>query len=80
MGLQENIRRIVAGKCGDPFSILGMHVRKEKHEKGVEVRVFLPEAESVSREGFCRDREGSAWEITRAMQAATLAATTSASR
>jgi 1,4-alpha-glucan branching enzyme len=47
MGLQENIRRILAGKCGDPFSILGMHLRKEKNEKGVEVRAFLPEAESA---------------------------------
>jgi len=47
MGLQENIRRIVTGKCGDPFSILGMHLRKEKHEKGVEIRAFLPEAESA---------------------------------
>jgi 1,4-alpha-glucan branching enzyme len=47
MGLQESIRRIVAGKCGDPFSILGMHLRNEKHEKGVEVRAFLPGAEAA---------------------------------
>ena len=47
MGLQENIRRIVAGKCGDPFSVLGMHLKKENHEKEVEVRAFLPEAESA---------------------------------
>lgn len=47
MGLQENIRRLVAGKCEDPFSILGMHLSKGKREKGVEVRAFLPEAESA---------------------------------
>ncbi|MBS1234470.1 MAG: alpha,4-glucan:alpha,4-glucan 6-glycosyltransferase [Nitrospirae bacterium] len=47
MGLQENIRRIVAGKCDDPFSILGMHLRKDKNGTDMEVREFLPEAEEA---------------------------------
>jgi 1,4-alpha-glucan branching enzyme len=47
MGLQENIRRMVAGKCGDPFSFLGMHEVKDKYETGLEVRAFLPEAEEA---------------------------------
>jgi 1,4-alpha-glucan branching enzyme len=47
MGLQENIRQIVAGKCGDPFSILGMHQKKDKYGTILEVRAFLPEAEEA---------------------------------
>jgi 1,4-alpha-glucan branching enzyme len=47
MGLQENIRQIVAGKCGDPFSVLGMHRKKDKYETILEVRAFLPEAEEA---------------------------------
>jgi len=44
MGLKEDIKLIVDGLHGDPFSVLGMHVAGEADEKGVEVRAFLPEA------------------------------------
>jgi 1,4-alpha-glucan branching enzyme len=47
MGLQENIRKVVAGNCGDPFSVLGMHLQRDGDETGVEVRAFLPEAEKA---------------------------------
>lgn len=44
MGLKEDIKLIVDGVHGDPFSVLGMHVVGEGDEKGLEVRAFLPEA------------------------------------
>ena len=44
MGLQENIRKIVTGKCSDPFAVLGIHCLKDKSGTHVEVRVFMPEA------------------------------------
>jgi len=43
MVLKENIKRIVDGKHGDPFFVLGMHVG----EKNIEVRAFLPEADEA---------------------------------
>ena len=47
MGLQENIRRIIAGKCGDPFSVLGMHCKKDGRGTSIEVRAFLPDTEKA---------------------------------
>jgi 1,4-alpha-glucan branching enzyme len=47
MGLKEDIKLIVEGLHGDPFSVLGMHVLGEADEKGIEVRAFLPEAEEA---------------------------------
>jgi len=47
MGLRENIRRMLAGKCGDPFAFLGMHPVKDKYGTSVQVRAFLPEAEAA---------------------------------
>lgn len=44
MGLKEDIKLVVDGLHGDPFSVLGMHVVGEGDEKGLEVRAFLPEA------------------------------------
>lgn len=47
MGLKEDIKLIVDGLHGDPFSVLGMHMLGEGDEKGIEVRAFLPEAEEA---------------------------------
>jgi len=47
MGLQENIRRMLTGKCGDPFAFLGMHKVKDKYGTSLQVRAFLPEAEEA---------------------------------
>ena len=47
MGLQENIRRMLAGKCVDPFAFLGMHPVKDKYGTSLQVRAFLPEAEEA---------------------------------
>ncbi len=47
MGLKEDIKLIVDGLHGDPFSVLGMHVLGEGDEKGIEARAFLPEAEEA---------------------------------
>ncbi len=44
MGLKEDIKLIVSGNHGDPFSVLGMHLTKERGKKSLEVRAFLPEA------------------------------------
>lgn len=47
MGLQENIRLMLAGKCMDPFAFLGMHPVKDKYGTSLQVRAFLPEAEAA---------------------------------
>ncbi len=44
MGLKEDIKLIVDGIHGDPFSVLGMHIVSEGDEKRLEIRAFLPEA------------------------------------
>lgn len=40
MGLQENIRRMFAGKCVDPFAFLGMHPVKDEYGTSLQVRAF----------------------------------------
>ncbi len=47
MGLQINIRRMIAGKCVDPFAFLGMHPVKDEYGTSLQVRAFLPEAEEA---------------------------------
>ena len=42
------IEAIVQGKHGDPFAILGPHVRPQQEGSGVIVRALLPEAEKVT--------------------------------
>lgn len=41
--LREEINKVIAGKCDDPFSILGIHTTPD----GMEIRAFIPEATQV---------------------------------
>ncbi len=47
MGLKEDIKLIVEGMHGDPFSVLGVHIVSEGIKKSFEIRAFLPEAEEA---------------------------------
>ncbi|MEW6108766.1 MAG: 1,4-alpha-glucan branching protein GlgB [Nitrospirota bacterium] len=47
MGLKENIRHILSGSHGDPFSVLGIHSVTDEAGERIEVRAFLPEAEEA---------------------------------
>jgi 1,4-alpha-glucan branching enzyme len=60
VGLKEDIKLIVEGLHGDPFSVLGMHIAGEGDEKGLEVRAFLPGAEEA---WVVNERTGKAYQM-----------------
>ena len=45
---ENEIERVVAGDCADPFAILGMHVVAEQKGRALAVRTFQPGATSVA--------------------------------
>jgi len=47
MGLQENIRLMLAGQCVDPFAFLGMHPVKDKYGKKSPGEGLSAEAEAA---------------------------------
>ena len=53
----QEIKKLVSGKLADPFSVLGAHSVSHNNNRAVAVRIFLPEAQTVSVMDLLPDKE-----------------------